>query len=100
MQVDDIIVTDPFDTRTGDFNVLDSNIQNQQTLLFNAPGQFYASPTLGVDIRQNLNAPIALQLLRARVLAEFQKDGYQLTQYDFTPNPDGFIVDLDAVKVQ
>lgn len=100
MQVNDIIVTDPFNTRTGDFNVLDSNIQNQQTILFNAPGQFYASPTLGVDIRENLNAPIRIQLLRARVLAEFKKDGYQLTQYDFSPDADGFIVDLDAIKVQ
>lgn len=100
MLVDDIIVIDPFDPKTGDFNILDSNIQNQQTLLFNAPGQFYSSPTLGVDIRENLNAPIRLQLLRARVIAEFAKDGYELTQYDFTPNPDGFVVDIDAVKIR
>jgi hypothetical protein len=100
MQVDDIIVTNPFDPRTGDFDVQDSNVQNQQTLLFNAPGQFYASPTLGVDIRDNLNAPIRLQLLRARVIAEFGKDGYELTQYDFTAGADGFTVDIDAVKIR
>ena len=100
MDVDDIIVTDPFSATTGDFNVEDSNIQNQQTLLFNAPGQFYNSPTLGVDIRDNLNAPIRLQLLRARVIAEFAKDGYELTQYDFTADADGFTVDIDAVKIR
>lgn len=99
MDVHDIIVNDPF-TKFGDFNIDDSNIQHQNTLLFNAPGQFYQWPTLGVDIRDNLNAPIRLQLLRARVIAEYGKDGYELTSYDFERTDNGYIVKVDAVKVK
>ena len=98
MEVDDLITTDPFDN--GDFNILDSNVQNQLTILVNSPGQFYQWATLGVDARDSINSPVELQLLRARVINEYTKDGYQLTVYDFNASVDGFSVDIDAVKIR
>ena len=97
---EDIHVFDPFDPATGDFRVVDSNVQNQLILLVNAPGQYYQWATLGVDIRSNLNSPVRLQLLRAEVISEFTKDGYELTDYDFDPFVDGYRVTIDAQKIR
>ena len=99
MEVHDLLIADPFDPKTGDFSIGDSNIQNQLAILFNAPGQFYQWPTLGVDARDAINSPIEIQLLRARVITEYSKDGYQMTVYDFQAGPDGFEVDIDAIKI-
>lgn len=100
MDVNDILILNPFNEVTGDFKIGDSNVQNQLTILFNSPGQFYQWPTLGVDARDAINSPVELQLLRARVITEYTKDGYQLTVYDFIAGADGFIVDIDAVKIR
>jgi hypothetical protein len=100
MDVKDILILDPFNDVTGDFKIDDSNIQNQLALLYNSPGQFYQWPTLGVDARDSINSPVELQLLRARVITEYSKDGYQLTVYDFQARPDGFEVDIDAIKIR
>lgn len=100
MEVDDLLIVDPFEPVTGDFAIGDANIQNQLALLYNSPGQFYQWATLGVDARDSINSPIELQLLRARVINEYAKDGYQLTVYNFAANADGFIVDIDAVKIR
>lgn len=97
---EDINVFDPFDPNTGDFRVEDSHVQNQLILLVNAPGQYYQYATLGVDIRNNLNSPIRLQLLRAQVISEFTKDGYELTDYEFDPFVDGYEVTIDAQKIR
>lgn len=100
MDVHDIDLFDPFDDFTGDFSIVDSNILNQFTLITASPGHFYQWPTLGADIRSAINAPVELQFFRARVIAEFGKDGYELTVYDFEGSPDGFTVDIDAIKIR
>lgn len=93
------IATNEFLVRRGDFFIDDTDLQDEQEILYANKGNFLESPSLGVGISDYENSPVPKAELERIIRKEFEKDNINVVNVKVTQsNNDDFNITLKTSR--
>jgi len=96
----DISATEDIEVEDGDFKIIQSDGQHIQAILEAGKGNFIATPLLGVDIQQYINAPTTTRELKQDITTELTRDNFRVKKLEAAGTIDNIGLNIDATKLK
>lgn len=81
--MDDLLMTSfDLEIKNGDLLIGDGDHQNAEHLLRANPGDYHEHPLSGVGIMEELNGPVQVRALEAKIRRQFRADGFKIERLD------------------